>query len=80
MKEITLPANLLSIGLGAFANYGLYSMYSNQPLGSAIDVAAPSTQGAGSVNVESLTNAYTSKMGHLDAGIKVSYNIDWIKK
>ena len=69
-----------SIGLGAFANYGLYSMYSNQPLGSAIDVAAPSNQGAGSVNVESLTNAYTSKMGHLDAGIKVSYNIDWIKK
>ena len=69
-----------SIGLGAFANYGLYSMYSNQPLGSAIDVAAPSNQGAGSVNVESLTNAYTSKMGHLDAGIKVTYNMDWIKK
>ena len=68
-----------SIGLGAFANYGVYSMFSNNPLGSAIDVQSPSTSGAGVVNVESLTNAYTSKMGHLDAGIKVTYNMDWIK-
>ena len=68
-----------SIGLGAFANYGLYSMYSNIPLGHAIDVTAPCTDAPGFVEVESLTNAYTSKMGHLDAGVKVSYNIDWIK-
>ena len=69
-----------SIGVGAFINYGVYSMFSNQPLGSAIDVSKPSNTGAGSVNVESLTNAYTEKMGHLDAGVKVTYNIDWIKK
>ncbi len=69
-----------SIGVGAFINYGVYSMFSNQPLGSAIDVSKPSNTGAGSVNVESLTNAYTEKMGHLDAGVKVTYNFNWIKK
>lgn len=69
-----------SIGLGGFFNYGLYNMYSNQPLGSAIDVLAPSANGSGVVNVESLTNAYTEKMGHLDAGVKVTYNFNWIKK
>ena len=68
-----------SIGLGAFANYGVYSMYSNQPVGSAIDIANPTGDGSGVVNVESLTNAYTSKMGHLDAGIKFTYNLNFIK-
>lgn len=70
-----------SIGLGAFLNYGVYSMYSNKALGSAIDVTAPSKQADQNavVNVESLTNAYTEKMGHLDAGVKVSFNLDFIK-
>ena len=68
-----------SIGLGAFANYGVYSMYSNNPLGSAIDVFAPSANGNGVVNVESLTNAYTDNMGHLDAGVKLTYNFNFFK-
>ena len=68
-----------SIGLGAFANYGVYSMYSNNPLGSAIDVFAPSASGNGVVNVESLTNAYTDKMGHLDVGVKLTYNFNFFK-
>lgn len=69
-----------SIGLGAFVNYGVYSMYSNNPLGSAIDVTAPDAATNGVVRVESLTNAYTDKMGHLDAGVKITYNLDFIKK
>ena len=70
-----------SIGVGAFLNYGVYSMYSNKALGSAIDVTAPSKQADTNavVKVESLTNAYTEKMGHLDAGIKVNLNLDFIK-
>lgn len=70
-----------SIGLGAFLNYGVYSMYSNKALGSAIDVTAPSKQADQNavVKVESLTNAYTEKMGHLDAGVKVSFNFDFVK-
>jgi hypothetical protein len=68
-----------SIGLGGFVNYGVYSMYSNKPLGSAIDVDAPNENGAGVVNVESLTNAYTKNMGHLDVGVKLTYNFDFIK-
>lgn len=68
-----------SIGLGAFANYGVYSMYSNKPLGSAIDITAPNATENAVVRVESLTNAYTNKMGHLDAGIKLTYNLNFIK-
>ncbi len=68
-----------SIGLGAFVNYGIYSMYSNQPLGSAIDVTAPNATDNGVVRVESLTNAYTDKMGHLDVGVKLTYNLNFIK-
>ena len=68
-----------SIGLGAFANYGVYSMYSNNPLGSAIDVTAPSASENAVVRVESLTNAYTDKMGHLDAGVKLTFNLNFIK-
>ena len=69
-----------SIDLGVFANYGLYNTYSNKPLGAAIDVNPVSNQGPGVVFVESLTNAYTTKMGHTDAGIKVTYNFDFLKK
>ena len=70
-----------SIGLGAFLNYGVYSMYSNNALGSAIGVTAPSKEAdkKAEVNVESLTNAYTEKLGHLDAGVKVSFNLDFVK-
>lgn len=68
-----------SIGLGAFANYGVYSMYSNKPLGSAIDVTAPNANGIGAVNVESLTNAYTKNMGHVDVGLKFTYNLNFFK-
>ena len=68
-----------SIDLGAFLNYGLYSMFSNKPLGSAIDITSPDGDNIGVVKVESLTNAYTEKMGHLDAGVKVSFNLDFIK-
>lgn len=68
-----------SIGLGAFVNYGVYSMYSNQPLGTAIGVTAPNATENATVNVESLTNAYTENMGHLDVGVKLTYNFDFIK-
>lgn len=68
-----------SIGLGAYANYGVYSMYSNKPLGSAIDVTAPNASGNGVVNVESLTNAYTKNMGHVDVGVKLTYNLNFFK-
>jgi hypothetical protein len=68
-----------SIGLGVYANYGLYNMYNNNPLGAVIAVTAPEGDNLGAVHVESLTNAYTNKLGHLDAGVKLTYNIDWIK-
>ena len=68
-----------SIDLGVFANYGVFNTFSNRPLGEAIGVTPVTDNGKGSIVVESLTNAYTSKMGHTDTGIKVTYNFDWIK-
>lgn len=65
-----------SVGLGVYANYGVYSTYSNRPLGTIIDVTAPNYDKIGSVDVYSMTDAYTRKMGHLDAGIKLSFNFD----
>lgn len=65
-----------SVGLGVYANYGVYSTYSNRPLGTIIDVTAPNDDKIGSVDVYSMTDAYTRKMGHLDAGIKLSFNFD----
>jgi hypothetical protein len=68
-----------SLGLGAFVNYGVYSMYSNNPLGSVIEVAGPNASDKGVVNVESLTNAYTKNMGHMDVGVKLTYNFNFFK-
>ena len=65
-----------SVGLGVYANYGVYSTYSNRPLGTIIDVTAPNYDKIGSVDVYSMTDAYTRKMGHLDVGIKLSFNFD----
>ena len=68
-----------SFGLGVYANYGVFSTYSNRELKPVIAVTAPNNDVIGSVQVESLMNAYTNKIGHLDAGIKLTYNLDFIK-
>lgn len=68
-----------SIGLGVYANYGLYNVY-NSTINSVINVTPPHDNKIGVVNVESLTNACTNKMGNLDAGIKLNFNFDFMKK
>ena len=67
-----------SLGLGAYANYSVYSMFKQQTQNKGlIDVtpAAPTK-----VDVYSATDTYTSKMGYLDAGIKLAYHFNWWKK
>lgn len=65
-----------SFGFGLYANYGVYSTYSNRPLGTIIDVTAPNYDKIATVDVYSMTDAYTTKMGHLDVGVKLSFNFD----
>ena len=68
-----------SIDLGVYADYSVYSMYKNTGNGSLITITPPSASGKAVVDVLCLTNAYASKIGFLDAGLKLTYNIDFIK-
>ena len=67
-----------SLGLGAYANYSVYNMFKQQTQNKGlIDItpAAPTK-----VDVYSATDTYTSKMGYLDAGLKLAYHFNWWKK
>ena len=70
--------NKQSLGLGVYANYGLYSMFKQdaQDLKSLITVtpAIPST-----VTTNSATEAWTEKQGFVDVGIKLAYHFNWWK-
>lgn len=68
-----------SIDLGLYADYTVYSMYKNTSNGSLITITPPSASGIAVVDVLCLTNAYASKIGLLDAGLKLTYNLDFIK-
>ena len=68
-----------SIDLGVYADYSVYSMYKNTGNGSLITITPPSASGKAVVDVNCLTNAYVNKIGFLDAGLKLTYNIDFIK-
>ncbi len=67
-----------SLGLGAYANYGLYSMFKQEAkdLKSLITVtpAIPST-----VTTNSATDAWTEKQGFVDVGVKLAYHFNWWK-
>ena len=70
--------NKQSLGLGVYANYGLYSMFKQnaQDLKSLITVtpSIPST-----VTTNSATEAWTEKQGFVDVGIKLAYHFNWWK-
>jgi hypothetical protein len=76
-----------SFGLGAYANYGIMNAYygiydingSRKPA-SPITTTIPSSEdGVGTVTVKPLSESYTSMIGHLDAGIKLSFNFNFVK-
>lgn len=70
--------NKHSLGLGVYANYGLYSMFKQdaQDLKSLLTVtpAIPST-----VTTNSATEAWTEKQGFVDVGVKLAYHFNWWK-
>lgn len=68
-----------SIGLGAYASCTAYSMYKNTTDGKIISVVAPNETSVAVVTVNPMTNALSEHIGHLDAGIKLSYNFNFKK-
>lgn len=72
-----------SISVGLYANYGVYSTYkhySNDPLKHAIVLIDPPTaQGVATITTNSMNNAYVNKLSYLDAGLKVTFHLNWKK-
>jgi hypothetical protein len=69
-----------SIDLGVYADYTVFSAYQNQAKGaSVISIVPPSANSSAVVDVLPLTNAYANQFGFLDAGLKLTYNFDFLK-
>lgn len=69
-----------SLGLGVYLDYTLYSMYQDQGNSPVISITTPpSVSGCAVVDVLPLTQAYANKYGLFDVGLKLSYNIDFVK-
>ena len=70
-----------SLGLGAYADYCVYSTYKNntstQPL---IQVTPPVGSEIAQVEVLSATKTYARSLGYFDAGIKLAYHFNFPKK
>ena len=70
-----------SIDLGIYASYGSYFYKTaGVPEGQIISVVAPNDNSVAQVTVNQISEAMTHKLGHFDAGIKFSYNFDFLKK
>lgn len=68
-----------SLDLGAYANYGLYSMFKNDNASDQspliqVTPAIPST-----VSVQAASDTWTQKMGFVDVGLKLAYHFNWWK-
>lgn len=76
-----------SFTLGAYANYGVvnahygvFDLKGSKKLESPIVTTPPSTlTGVGTVEIKSLSETYTRMMGHLDAGVKLSFNFNSVR-
>ncbi|MCQ2348273.1 MAG: hypothetical protein MJZ65_03695 [Paludibacteraceae bacterium] len=68
-----------ALGLGAYANYGVYSMYRNDSEAqSIIDITAPSAQvQPAQINYQAAQDVYGTGMGFFDAGVKVTYHFNF---
>lgn len=74
--ELTLPIGHI-IGIGAYANYSVFSLYPNDPTGKElISIGEPTSAAPAPVSVTSTTEAFVKKngLGFFDCGIKVIYH------
>ena len=65
-----------SMGLGFFANYGLYQFNDGALNSSIFEITTPNNN-SGKLNILPLTDVITNKMGYFDVGIKLSFNCDY---
>lgn len=75
-----------SISIGLYANYGVYNMYkhagdlnADPSSHSIVTITPPTANGIATVEPQSMFNAYVNKLGYLDAGLKVAFNLNWKK-
>lgn len=70
-----------SLDLGIYADYSVYTLYNNsiEAASKVITVEVPTKNSAAVVEVLSISKAFANKFAFLDAGLKISYNFDWIK-
>jgi hypothetical protein len=67
-----------SLGLGAYANYSVYSAFKQQTDNKGLINVVPAVPTK--VEVYSATDTYTKKMGYFDAGLKIAYHFNWWKE
>ena len=70
-----------SLDLGVYADYSVYTLYNNSinAASKVITVTVPTQTSAAVVEVLPISKALANKFAFLDAGLKISYNFDWIK-
>jgi hypothetical protein len=68
-----------SLDLGVYADYSVYNLYRADATGKIVSLTPPTKTSAAIVTVQPISSAFGNKFGFLDAGIKVSYNLDMIK-
>ena len=68
-----------SLGVGVYADYEFYNCYKHTSAGDVIAVTPPTNDAPAIVNVNTLTNSQSKKMGFFDVGVKVTYNINKVK-
>ena len=69
-----------SLDLGVYADYSVYTLYNNSvATGKVITVTPPTYTSPAIVEVQPMSTVSGNKFAFLDAGLKISYNFDFIK-
>jgi hypothetical protein len=69
-----------SVSVGLYANYGVYSTYKHDATNAnVVSIVPPTASGVAQVTANSVNNAYMTKLGYLDAGLKVAFHLNWKK-
>ena len=70
-----------SLGLGAYANYCVFNTFKNATSTKGLfDLTAPTDDAKAVLDVLSATKTYADKLGYFDAGIKIAYHFNFLKK
>lgn len=69
-----------SLDLGVYADYSVYNLYRTEnTTGKIVSLTPPTKISAAIVTVQPISSAFANKYGFVDAGLKLTYNLDFIK-